>query len=135
MENGLGLSTVTGLFTVITAFSLSGDAVLTLLVLGDLVESVLPALLALAVGLLRLRNVHLQKRFQKIITVRRNRREFKEEEEEEEKLTIVAGIGGAKAEAVFLGFNGFCELGLVKCSFSSLSLLSVGLFSAMKLSP
>lgn len=61
MENGLGLSTVTGLFTVITAFSLSGDAVLTLLVLGDLVEGVLPALLALAVGFLRLRNVHLPK--------------------------------------------------------------------------
>jgi len=61
VENGLGLSTVTGLFTVITAFSLSGDAVLTLLVLGDLVESVLPALLALAVGFLGLRNVHLPK--------------------------------------------------------------------------
>ncbi|WVZ24961.1 hypothetical protein V8G54_003505 [Vigna mungo] len=59
VENGLGLSTVTGLFTVITSFSLSGDAVLTLLVLGDLVEGVLPALLALAVGFLRLRNVHL----------------------------------------------------------------------------
>lgn len=60
VENGLGLATVTGLFAVITAFSLSGDAVLALLVLGDLVERVLPALLALAVGLLCLRNVHLQ---------------------------------------------------------------------------
>jgi len=35
------------------------------------------------------------------------------------KLTIVAGIGGATLEAACVGFNGFCQLGLVKCSFSS----------------
>ena len=60
MEDGLGLTTITRLFAVITTLSLSSKTILTLLVLGDLVQSVLLALLALAVGLLRLGNVHLQ---------------------------------------------------------------------------
>lgn len=60
VEDGFGLSTITRLFTVITTFTLSSDTVLTLLVLGDLVQGVLLALLALAVGLLCLWNVHLR---------------------------------------------------------------------------
>jgi len=59
VENRLSLSTITGLFAIITALSLSSNAILTLLVLGNLVQSVLPALLTLAVSLLRFWNVHL----------------------------------------------------------------------------
>lgn len=59
MENRLSLSTITGLFAIVTAFPLSSDAILTLLVLGNLVQSVLPALLTLAVSLLRFWNVYL----------------------------------------------------------------------------
>ena len=46
---------------VITTLPLSRKAILAFLVLGNLVEGVLLALLVLAVGLLGLRNVHLQK--------------------------------------------------------------------------
>lgn len=64
VENGLGLTTVTGLLsclsipsqpessptlTVISSLSLGGKRVLSLLVLGDLVGGVLSALLSLAV--------------------------------------------------------------------------------------
>jgi hypothetical protein len=59
VENRLGLTTISWLLTVITALSLGRQAVLTLLVLSDLVKGVLPALLVLAVGLLGLGNVHL----------------------------------------------------------------------------
>ena len=65
VEDGLSLATITGLFAVITALSLSSNAILTLLVLGHLVQRVLPALLALAICLLCLRNVHLPKKKEK----------------------------------------------------------------------
>ena len=58
VEDGLSLTTITGLFAIITTLSLSSNAILTLLVLGNLVQCVLPAFLALAVGLLCLWNVH-----------------------------------------------------------------------------
>ena len=50
VEHRLGLTTETGLLPVVTTLTLSVDGVLTLLVLGHLVRSVLTALLALAVG-------------------------------------------------------------------------------------
>jgi hypothetical protein len=50
VENGLGLTSVSGLLSVISPLSLGHQRVFTLLVLGDLVRLVLPALLALAVG-------------------------------------------------------------------------------------
>ena len=59
VENGLGLTTVSRLLPVITTLSLGRQAVLTLLVLSDLVKGVLLALLVFAVSLLGLRNVHL----------------------------------------------------------------------------
>lgn len=49
VENGLGLTTVTALLPVVTTLSLSGQRVLALLVLGDLVRGVLLAHLVLAV--------------------------------------------------------------------------------------
>lgn len=61
VENRLSLSTITGLFAIVTAFSLGSNAILTLLVLRNLVQSVLPALLTLAVCLLSFWNVHLLK--------------------------------------------------------------------------
>ena len=60
VKDGLGLTSVTWLFAVVPTLSLSSKAILALLVLSDLVQGVLPALLALAVRLLSLRNVHLQ---------------------------------------------------------------------------
>lgn len=59
VEDGLGLTTVTGLLTVVSALSLGEQRGLTSLVLGDLVLGVLAALLALAVGVSRLGNVDL----------------------------------------------------------------------------
>lgn len=50
MEDRLGLTTKTRLLAVVTTLTLCVDGVLALLVLGDLVWSVLAALLALAVG-------------------------------------------------------------------------------------
>jgi hypothetical protein len=50
VEDGLGLTSVTGLLSVVTPLSLGEDRVLTLLVLGHLVRGVLLASLALAVG-------------------------------------------------------------------------------------
>ena len=61
MENRLCLATISRLLAVITTPPLGRKTVLTLFVLGNLVEGVLLALLVLAVGLLGLRNVHLQK--------------------------------------------------------------------------
>ena len=58
VEDRLSLTTITGLFPIVTTFPLSGDTVLTLLVLGNFVECVLLAFLVLAVGLLGLRNVN-----------------------------------------------------------------------------
>lgn len=58
MEDGLGLTTVTALLAVVTALSLSEGRSLAGLVLGDLVELVLAALLALAEGLSGLGDVH-----------------------------------------------------------------------------
>lgn len=57
VENRLGLTTVTGLLPVVSSLTLSEQGSLTSLVLGDLVLSVLLALLALAVGLSSLGNV------------------------------------------------------------------------------
>lgn len=50
MEDGLGLTSVTGLLTIITTLSLGEKRSLSCLVLGDLVLGVLLAVLALAVG-------------------------------------------------------------------------------------
>lgn len=61
MENRLCLASISRLLAVITTLPLSRKAILAFLVLGNLVEGVLLALLVLAVGLLGLRNVHLQK--------------------------------------------------------------------------
>lgn len=58
VEDLLGLTTVTGLLTVVTTLTLSVKGSLTSLVLGDLVLSVLAALLTLAVGLSGLWNVN-----------------------------------------------------------------------------
>ena len=57
VEDGLGLTSVTGLLSVISPLSLGHQRVFTLLVLGDLVRLVLLALLALAVGPSGLGNV------------------------------------------------------------------------------
>lgn len=58
VENLLGLTTVTSLLTVVSSLTLGIEGSLTGLVLGDLVLSVLSALLALAVGSSSLWNVH-----------------------------------------------------------------------------
>jgi uncharacterized membrane protein len=50
VEDWLGLTTITALLPIVPPLSLSGERVLALLVLGDLVRGVLPAGLALAVG-------------------------------------------------------------------------------------
>ena len=50
VEDGLGLSSVTGLLPVVSTLSLGEDRVLSLLVLGHLVLGVLLASLTLAVG-------------------------------------------------------------------------------------
>ena len=60
MENMICLASISRLLAVITTLPLSRKAVLAFLVLGNLVEGVLLALLVLAVGLLGLWNVHLQ---------------------------------------------------------------------------
>jgi hypothetical protein len=59
VENGLGLTTITGLLTVVTSLTLSEKRSLTSLVLGDLVRSVLSTLGTLAVGVTGLGNVDL----------------------------------------------------------------------------
>jgi hypothetical protein len=61
VENGLGLTTITGLLTVVTSLTLSEKGSLTSLVLGDLVRSVLSTLGTLAVGVTGLGNVDLSK--------------------------------------------------------------------------
>lgn len=58
VEDGLGLTTITGLLAVVTALALREGRSLTGLVLGDLVQGVLAALAALAEGLPGLGNVH-----------------------------------------------------------------------------
>merc|ERR1719310_728609 len=58
VEDGLGLTTESGLLAVVTALTLGVQRGLASLVLGDLVHGVLPALLGLAVSLLGLGNVH-----------------------------------------------------------------------------
>jgi hypothetical protein len=57
VEDRLGLTSVTGLLTVVSALSLGEQRGLASLVLGDLVLGVLAALLALAVGVTGLGNV------------------------------------------------------------------------------
>jgi hypothetical protein len=59
VEDGLRLSSVTGLLPVVTPLTLGEDRVLALLVLRDLVGGVLAALLALAVSPASLGNVDL----------------------------------------------------------------------------
>jgi hypothetical protein len=59
VEDGLGLTSVTGLLTVVTALTLGEQRSLASLVLGDLVLGVLLAVLALAVGTAGLGNVDL----------------------------------------------------------------------------
>ena len=58
VEDWLCLSTITRLLAIVTTLSLSSKTILALLVLCNLVQGVLLALLALAVGLLGLGNVH-----------------------------------------------------------------------------
>lgn len=58
VEDRLGLSTITRLFPIIPALSLSCKTILPLFVLCYLMQSVLLALLAFTVRLLCLRNVH-----------------------------------------------------------------------------
>lgn len=60
MKHGLGLTTESGLLAIITPLSLSEHAILTLFVLGNLVESMLLAVLVAAVCLFRFGNVHLR---------------------------------------------------------------------------
>lgn len=60
-ENRLGLSTVTGLFSVISPLTLCVEGILSLLVLGNFVKLVSLALLA--VGPACLRHIHLNHRF------------------------------------------------------------------------
>lgn len=60
VEDGLCLTTITGLLPVITALSLGCQTVLAFLVLGHLVQGVFLAFLVLAVGLLGLWDIHLQ---------------------------------------------------------------------------
>jgi hypothetical protein len=71
VENGLGLTTITGLLTVITSLTLSEERSLTGLVLSDLVGSVLSALGTLTVGVSGLGNVDLwfKATFSYIITI------------------------------------------------------------------
>jgi hypothetical protein len=59
VENGLGLTTITRLLTVITSLTLSKQGSLTRLVLGNLVRSVFSALGTLAVGVTGLGNIDL----------------------------------------------------------------------------
>jgi hypothetical protein len=59
VENGLGLTTITGLLTVITSLTLSEERSFTSLVLSNLVRSVLLTLGTLAVGVTGLGNVDL----------------------------------------------------------------------------
>lgn len=58
VENGLGLTTVTTLLTVVSSLTLGEQGSLTGLVLGDLVLGVLLAILTLAVGSSGLWNVN-----------------------------------------------------------------------------
>lgn len=58
VENGLGLTTETGLLTVISSLTLGEQRGLTCLVLGHLVLGVLTAVFTLAVGSSGLWNVH-----------------------------------------------------------------------------
>lgn len=60
MEDRLGLTSVTGLLTVITTLSLSEEGSFSGFVLGNLVLSVLLALLALAEGSAGLGDVNLE---------------------------------------------------------------------------
>ena len=53
VEHWLGLTTETRLFAIVTSLTLSPETLLTLLVLGDLLRSVLLATLAIGVSLLR----------------------------------------------------------------------------------
>jgi hypothetical protein len=59
VENGLGLTTITGLLTVVTSLTLGEERSLTSLVLSDLVSSVLSTLGALTVGVTGLGNIDL----------------------------------------------------------------------------
>lgn len=60
VKHRFGLTTITWLLAVITALSLSSQTIFSLLVLGNLVQGVLFALLRLAISLLCFRNVNLQ---------------------------------------------------------------------------
>jgi hypothetical protein len=61
VEDGLCLTTITSLLTIVTALSLSKERGLASLVLGDLVHRVTTALFASAQRTTGLRNVHLQR--------------------------------------------------------------------------
>jgi hypothetical protein len=59
VEDGLGLTTITGLLAVITSLTLSEERGFTSLVLGDLVRGVLAAFETLTIGVSGLWNVNL----------------------------------------------------------------------------
>lgn len=61
VENGFGLTTISGLFTVVTTLTLGEEGGLSGLVLGDLVGSVTAALLTSTKGFTSLRDVDLCK--------------------------------------------------------------------------
>ncbi len=63
VEDRLGLTTITGLFAVVTTLTLSEKGSLSGLVLGDLVRGVLAALLALAVGVAGLWDINLYTKY------------------------------------------------------------------------
>jgi len=60
VKDGLGLTTITGLLTVVTSLTLGEEGSLTSLVLSNLVRGVLLAGLALAIGVAGLGNVDLK---------------------------------------------------------------------------
>ena len=59
VEDGLGLTTIAGLFTIVTTFTLGKNGGFTSLVLGNLVGGVTTALLTGTEGFTSLRNVDL----------------------------------------------------------------------------
>ena len=61
VENGLSLTTITGLLTIVTTFTLSEDGGFTSLILGDLVRGVTTTLLTGTEGFTSLRDIDLER--------------------------------------------------------------------------
>lgn len=60
LEHWLSLTTIARLFTIVTAFTLGKERSLTSCILGDLMGSVLAALLGSAEGVTCFRDIHLE---------------------------------------------------------------------------